>query len=104
MTVVNFKTLVFTWMAVIILVGYSAKCCAYPRQGRDGVKISRDAGALLRRLGGTANPCFTFLGLGLATSSLKDMGCMARAAEPMLPGWLVWQSITRKLCSICNFE
>jgi len=60
----------------ILLVGYPSIYGNTVRQGCVGTEISSDDGALLRKLSGTANSCFSFLGLGLATSSRKDTGCM----------------------------
>jgi len=57
-------------------VGYPSIYGNTVRQGCVGTEISSDDGALLRKLSGTANFCFSFLGLGLATSSRKDTGCM----------------------------
>ena len=57
-------------------VGYPSIYGNTVRQGCVGTEISSDDGALLRKLSGTANSCFSFLGLGLATSSRKDTGCM----------------------------
>jgi len=53
----------------IIDVGYSRNYGKAFRHGWIGTEISREDGALLRRLAGTANSCFCFLGFGLATSS-----------------------------------
>lgn len=50
-------------------VGYSRNYGKTFRHGWIGTEISREDGALLRRLDGTANSCFSFLGLGLATNS-----------------------------------
>jgi hypothetical protein len=61
----------------INLMGYPYKCGEYQRHGRGGTVTCSDGGAMRLTFGGMG--LFCTLGLGLTTSSLKEVGAVSTA-------------------------